>query len=186
MPKIWLKASALVLLFVSAAVSGMVGGCGYSLSPTPYGLIEAMTVSVPVAVNQSRFSDLGPMLTKEIITRLDASSNISVRENAPARLTMTIKSVSVTGGSWQRSTRHDDLPTDSASRVASLTVECVLERPDPSGAAQPLIRRQLFSSHRTFLVSNDQAQVALRQSEAFEWLISDLGQKVAQTMFSEF
>lgn len=186
MPQIWLKASVLILLFVAAAVSGIVGGCGYSMSPTPYGLMQAMTVSVPVAVNQSRFSDLGPMLTKEIITRLDASSSISVREHAPARLTMTIKSVSVSGGSWQRSTRNDDIPTDSASRVASITVESVLERPDPSGAAQPLIRRQLFSSRRTFLVSNDQAQVELRQSEAFEWLVSDLGQKIAQTMFSEF
>lgn len=186
MSQIWLKTSALSLILALAAIFGLAGGCGYSLSPTPYGLIEAMTVSVPVVVNQSRFSDLGPMLTKDIITRLDASSSISVRENAPARLVMTIKSVSVAGGSWLSSTLRDDTPTDSASRVVFMTVEAVLERPDPSGASQPLIRRQMFSGRRTFLVSNQQAQVELRQSEAFEWLISDLGQKIAQTMFSEF
>lgn len=180
------KTSFMALLLTSAVLSVLIGGCGYSLSPTPYGLMEAMTVSVPVATNQSRFADLGPMLTDDIITRLDASSNISVRENAPASLTMAIKSVSISGGSWQPSTRNNDIPTDSASRVVFMTVEAVLERPDPSGAPQPLVRRHLFNGRRNFLVSSDQAQVELRQNEAFEWLISDLGQKIAQTMFSEF
>lgn len=178
--------SRLTPILVSAVFAILIGGCGYSLSPTPYGLLEAMSVSVPVATNQSRFADLGPMLTEDIITRLDASSNISVRENSPARLTMTIKSVSIAGGSWQPSSRNNDIPTDSASRVIYMTVEAVLERPDPAGGPQPLVRRHIFNGRRNFLVSSDQAQVELRQSEAFQWLASDLGQKIAQTMFSEF
>ncbi len=161
------------------------GGCGYSLSPTPYGLMEAMTVSVPVATNQSRFADLGPLLTADLITRLDASSNISVREGAPARLVLAIKTVSIAGGAWRPDTRNDDLPTNSASRVVNMTVEATLERPSPAGG-QPLVRRHIFNGQRTFLVNEDQAQVELRQNEAFEWLIADLGQKIAQTMFSEF
>lgn len=173
----FIKNSLMTLLLTSALLSALIGGCGYSLSPTPYGLMEAMTVSVPVATNQSRFADLGPMLTEDIITRLDASSNISVREGASATLTMAIKSVSISGGSWQPSTRNNDIPTDSASRVVYMTVEAVLQRPDPSGGPQPLVRRHLFNGRRNFLVSSDQAQVELRQSEAFEWLISDLGQK---------
>jgi|GEM_PF-2084795 hypothetical protein len=180
------KKPVMTLVLASALVAALIGGCGYSLSPTPYGLMEAMTVSVPVATNQSRFADLGPMLTQDIITRLDASSNISVRENAAARLTMAIKSVSISGGSWQPSTHNNDIPTDSASRVVYMTVEAVLQRPDPSGNPQPLVRRHLFNGRRNFLVGSDQAQVELRQNEAFEWLISDLGQKIAQTMFSEF
>ncbi|MDR1044618.1 MAG: LPS assembly lipoprotein LptE [Candidatus Adiutrix sp.] len=172
-------------LAIFPLILGLVfGGCGYSLSPTPYGLTEAMTVSVPVAKNQSLYADLGPQLTEDLIARLDASSNINVREGAPATLTMTIQSVTVTGGAWQ-STFNDDQPTDSASRVAYLAVEAVLERPGPE-AGQPLIRRHVFNGQRTFLVGSDQSQVDLRQSEALAWLVSDLGQKIAQTMFSEF
>lgn len=186
MPARFIKSPIMTLLLTATLLAALIGGCGYSLSPTPYGLMEAMTVSVPVATNQSRFADLGPMLTEDIITRLDASSSISVRENASARLTMAIKLVSISGGSWQPSARNNDIPTDSASRVVFMSVEAVLQRPDPSGKPQPLVRRHLFSGRRNFLVSSNQAQVELRQREAFEWLISDLGQKIAQTMFSEF
>jgi hypothetical protein len=143
-----------------------------------------LAVSVPVAVNQSRFADLGPWLTADIISRLDASANISVREGAPARLVTSVKKVDVVGGSWL-SDRNNDLPTDSASRVISLTVEAILERPGPAGGPV-LVRRQLFESQRTFLVGSEQAQAELRQREAFQWLVADLGQKIVQTMFSEF
>lgn len=174
--------TAFCLMLVAAVA---LGGCGYSLSPTPYGLLEPLTVSVPVATNQSRFADLGPWLTADIISRLDASSNISVREGASARLLLAVKTVDVAGGSWQP-TRNNDLPTDSASRVIYMTVEAVFERPDPAGGGQPLVRRHLFNGQRTFLVGNDQSQVELRQREAFQWLAADLGQKIVQTMFSEF
>ncbi len=49
-----------------------------------------------------------------------------------------------------------------------------------------LMRRQRFSGHRTFLVSDSQAQVEMRQAEAFQWLVSDLSQKISQSIFSEF
>ncbi|UQZ89207.1 hypothetical protein C4J81_08370 [Deltaproteobacteria bacterium Smac51] len=160
-----------------------VGGCGYSFSPTPYGLMEDLTVSVPVVTNKSRYGELGPMMTSDIITRLDASSNIRVAEGAPAVLKMEIVNVAVTGGAWQVDD-DDDTPRHSASRVVNMTIEAVLERPGPDG--QPIMRRQRFSGQRTFLVSESQAQVEMRQVEAFQWLVNDLGQKISQTMFSEF
>lgn len=166
------------------ALALLLGGCGYSLSPTPYGLMQSMTISVPVVVNQSRFADLGPMLTTEMIRLLDSSTDITVREGAPARLKMEIKSIYVSGGAWKRD-RNNDIPTNSASRVIYMTVEAVLERPNPDGE-QPLIRRHVFNAQRNFLVNEDQAQVELRQNEAFQWLITDISQKIAQTMFSEF
>lgn len=181
------KSALKVFCIMAAAAWGLVsGGCGYSLSPNPYGLMEPLAVSVPLAVNQSRFADIGPWLTQDLITRLDASSHISVREDAAARLILTVAAVNISGGSWQQPEREDDyLPTDSASRVIYLTVEAVLERPNPDGG-QPLVRRHLFNGQRTFLVGSDQAQVELRQRAAFQWLAADLGQKIAQTMFSEF
>ena len=59
------------LLSLALALGLLIGGCGYSLSPTPYGLMENMTVRVPVVVNQSRFAEVGPMLTEEMIKLLD-------------------------------------------------------------------------------------------------------------------
>lgn len=171
--------------FFCMALALIACGCGYSMSPTPYGLTEPLSVSVPVAVNQSRFSDLGPLLTKDIITRLDTSSNITVRENADTRLSLTIKSISVTGGARMPSISNNGLPTDSASRVIYMTVEAVLKKPAPEGG-QPQVRRQIFSGEKNFLVSSDQAMVDQRQREAFQWLVNDLGQKISQTMFSEF
>ncbi|MDR0882833.1 MAG: LPS assembly lipoprotein LptE [Candidatus Adiutrix sp.] len=173
------KKAALLL-----CLSLMLGGCGYTLSPSPYGLLTAMTISVPVVKNQSSYGNLGPLLTSDIITRLDASSNIKVREGAPASLIMTIQTVSISGGAWTPS-RNNDIPTNSASRVIYLTVEAVLERPNPDGG-QPLVRRHVFDGTRNFHVSDRQEQVELSQNEAFEWLIDDLSQKIAQTMFSEF
>ncbi|MDL2259990.1 LPS assembly lipoprotein LptE [Deltaproteobacteria bacterium OttesenSCG-928-K17] len=162
----------------------LAGGCGYSLSTSPYGLAENITVGIPVVVNQSRYADIGPMLTEDIISRLDAAPGITVREGAAATLKMEIKTISISGGAWSRE-RNNDLPTDSASRHIYMTVEAVLERPNPNGG-QPLQRRHVFNGQRNFLVGSQQEQVELRQQEAFQWLISDLGQKIAQTMFSEF
>lgn len=172
------------LLLCSALFSFMVGGCGYSVSPTPYGMMDSMAVSVPVVVNQSRFADLGPMLTEEMVRLLDSSTDITVMEGAPAKLKMEIKSIYVSGGAWNRE-RNNDRPTNSASRVIYITIEAVLERPNPAGG-QPLVRRNVFNAQRNFLVSEDQAQVELRQNEAFQRLIADVGQKIAQTLFSEF
>lgn len=168
-----------------ALAAGLVfGGCGYSLSPSPYGLTESMTVSVPVAVNPSRYADLGPMLTMDVITRLNASPEISVRDDSAATLRLTIKHVSISGGAWE-TRRGDNVPVSSASRVLNVAVEAVLERPNPRGGA-PLVRRNTFMSNRTFLVTSEQAQLELQENEAFKWVVSDLGQKISQTMFSEF
>lgn len=172
------------LVSLALALGFLAAGCGYSLSPTPYGLLEPMSVGVPVVVNQSRFADLGPMLTKEVIRLLDASEGISVRENAPAQLKMEIKSIDISGGAWNRE-RNNDIPTNSASRVIYLTVEAVLEKPNPQ-SGQPVVRRNIFSAQRNFLVNDDQAQVEVRQNEALQKVVSDISQKIAQTMFSEF
>lgn len=163
----------------------LAAGCGYTLSPTPYGLLESMVVSVPVATNQSRFADLGPRLTSDIISRLDASTNITVKEGAAATLTVDITNVIISGGAWDTGRYSDDNPKQSASRVISIIVSVDLERPNPVGGAN-LISRRTFGSNRTFFVNEDQNETDLRQNEAFNWLISDLGQKIAQNMFSEF
>lgn len=162
----------------------LAAGCGYSVSSTPYGMLDSMAVSVPVVVNQSRFAELGPMLTEEMIRLLDSSTDITVMEGAPAKLKMEIKSLNVSGGAWTRE-RSSDRPANSASRVIYITVEAVLERPNPAGG-QPLLRRNVFNAQRNFLVSEDQSQVELRQNEAFHLLLADVSQKIAQTLFSEF
>lgn len=166
--------------FLSAA---LLSGCGYSLSPSPYGLMEDISLSIPVAENKSRYGELGPMLTGDIISRLDASSRIRVSEGAPARLKLDIVNVAVSGGAWEMD-NNDDRPKNSASRVVHIAVDAVLEKPGQDGV--PQMRRQRFSGQRTFLVSDSQAQVEMRQAEAFQWLVNDLGQKISQTMFSEF
>ena len=172
------------LTALALAAGLILGGCGYSLSPSPYGLMESLTVSVPVAANQSRYADLGPMLTTDVISRLNASPSISVRENSASTLRLEIKHVSISGGAWETK-RDDNTPINSASRVVHVSVEAILERPGPEGGA-PLVRRNVFMSQRNFLVTSEQAQLELQQNEAFKWIVSDLGQKISQIMFSEF
>lgn len=178
--------SKLALLFGLALM--IFQGCGYTLSSSPYGLGERLTVGVPVVKNNSRFDNLGPMMTTELVNRLDAAPDISVREGASARLTVTIIGVSVSGGAWNITNANtaEDLYTDSASRVVNISLEAVFERPNPRGGDVPLVRRRVFSGSRNFQVGSDQLQVDLLQQEAFAWLINDLGQKIAQAMFSEF
>ena len=172
-------------LFLGLALF-VVQGCGYTLSSSPYEMSERLTVGIPVVKNNSRFDNLGPMMTADLVERLDASADITVREDAPAKLTVTIANVSVSGGAWDVNRNEQDLYTNSASRVVNMTLEAVFERPNPLVADMPLVRRHVFSGSRNFLVSSEQAQVELLQQEAFAWLINDLGQKIAQVMFSEF
>jgi len=167
----------------------MLAGCGYQVSPSPYGLAQPLTVSVPVAVNQSRYGDLGPRLTREVISRLDASSNVTVRETAPATLRLTISKVDVGGGAWDPESSGYDLPKASVSRTVSLTVEAVLEKDgqavtDPAGAASA--RRMLFTGQRNFYVNEDEYQTQVLEEIAFNWVLADLAQKIAQSIFSEF
>ena len=65
-------AAAAALALISLA-SQLLGGCGYSLSASPYQLDlrgETLTLAVPVAANRSRFGRLGTALTEAVIERL--------------------------------------------------------------------------------------------------------------------
>ncbi|KXS55909.1 MAG: hypothetical protein AMR96_05645 [Candidatus Adiutrix intracellularis] len=174
-----LRAAALLALVFNLA------GCGYSHSPSPYGLAKSLIVNVPVAVNSSRYGDMGPDLTQAVIARLDASDNIVVRESAPACLKMTITRVDISGGAWNPNRNEYKMPKASASRVVSLTVEATLERPGQS-SAQFHVNRHLFTSSRNFYVNDDESQMDLLQAGAIAWVIDDISQKITQTMFSEF
>ena len=155
-------------------------GCGYSIAASPYGLAEPLVLSVPIAVNHSSYGDLGPRLTREIIGRLDSSSNITIREDAPATLRLTLTRVMVSGGAWVRERNEYDLPTGSASRVVNLTVEAMLEKGDAPA------QRRTFSGLRNFYVNEDESQTRLLEDEAFAWVLSELAQNIAQTFFAEF
>jgi outer membrane lipopolysaccharide assembly protein LptE/RlpB len=158
--------------------------CGYQMSPSPYGLAQPLTVNVPVAVNQSHYGDLGPRLTREVINRLDSSSNVTVRETAPATLSLTITQVDVSGGAWNPGRSEYDLPTASVSRTISLTVEAVLEKTGETGGAPA--RRRIFTGHRNFYVNENEYQTQVLEGNAFNWVLADLAQKVAQSIFAEF
>ena len=174
----------------------LLAGCGYQPSPSPYSLLQPLTVSVPVAVNQSRYADLGPRLTREVIGLLDSSSNVTVRETAPATLKLTITGVGISGGAWTpERDAYDlqyDLPAASASRVVSLTVEAVLEKPGGAGETgtgeteAASARRLRVSSQRNFYVNDNEDQTQLLEVEAFNWVLADLAQKITQGLFSEF
>ena len=162
----------------------ILAGCGYQASPSPYSLLQPLTLSVPMAANQSRYGDLGPRLTREVIVLLDSSPNVTVRETAPATLKLAITRVGISGGAWNPNRNEYDLPEASASRVISLTAEAVLEKPGENGAGSA--RRLLVSSHRNFYVNDDEYQTQLLESEAFNWVLADLAQKITQGLFSEF
>jgi len=161
-------------------LSLLLAGCGYTLSSSPYGLMEPLTLSVPVAANQSRYGDLGPRLTREVIGRLDSSSNVTVREEAPATLRLTITRVSISGGAWIPDRNEYDLPTASASRVISLSVMAVLEKEDAPA------KRQAFTGYHTFYINEDENQTRVLEEEALTWVLADLAQKITQSLFSEF
>ena len=174
---------------VFLGLSLLLGGCGYQVRPSPYSLLQPLTVSVPVAENQSRYGDLGPRLTREVISLLDSSSNVTVRETAPAALRMVITRVDVGGGAWIPGSSAYDLPTASASRVVTLTVEARLEKPGVAGTGAggaASAQRLRVSSHRIFYVNEDEYQTQLLEFEAFNWVLADLAQKITQSLFSEF
>jgi hypothetical protein len=171
-------------------LSLILAGCGYQFSPSPYSMLQPLTVSVPVAVNQSSYGDLGPRLTREVITRLDSSPKITISEIAPATLRMAITTVEISGGSWDPNRSAYDLPTASASRVIRLTAEAVLEKAGETGTTA---RRQVVNSSRTFYVNTSdfypgsgEHQTGLLEEEAFAWVLADLAQKITQGLFAEF
>ena len=178
-----------------AGLSLLLAACGYQLSPSPYSLNQPMTLSVPVASNQSPYGDLGPRLTRAVIGLLDSSANVTVREEAPATLRLNITNVAVSGGAWNPNRNEYDLPIASASRSVNLTVEARLENPGMTGGA-PSSRRVNVTSHRNYYINEDEFQAnyanenegrtKLLEDEAFNWVLVDLAQKIAQSLFSEF
>jgi outer membrane lipopolysaccharide assembly protein LptE/RlpB len=167
-----------------SGLSLLLAACGYQLSPSPYSLLQPLTVSVPVAANQSPYADLGPRLTRAVIVLLDSSANITVRETAPATLRLNITNVAVSGGAWDPNRNKYDLPTASASRMVNLTVEATLEKPGETGT--PSSRRVRVSSHRTYYINNEQSRTTLSEDEHGNWVLEDLAQKITQSIFSEF
>jgi hypothetical protein len=140
-----------------------------------------------VAQNRSRYGRLGPQLTKAVIERLSGTPGLNiVSQGGEAQLSMTIVSVTVGGGSWDViSTTSKDTHEASASRTASLTVDASLTRPSPDGGA-PVTKRAMLSSSRTYMIASNPGQVETQETEALDWIIEDLSQKIGLTMFSEF
>jgi hypothetical protein len=140
-----------------------------------------------VAQNRSRYGRLGPQLTKAVIERLSGTPGLNiVSQGGDAQLSMTIVSVTVGSGSWDViSTTSKDTPEASASRTASLTLDASLTRPSPDGGA-PVTKRALLSSSRTYMIASNPGQVETQETEALDWIIEDLSQKIGLVMFSEF
>ncbi len=159
------------------------GACGYTVSSSPYGLKEPLTLDVPVVINPTRFPELGPMLTRDLITRLDSSPDIKVKTAAPNTLKVSIKNLKVEGGSWDVKD-YSDVPEASVSRVLYMEVEAILEKTEQDGKFHR--NRELFSSQYTYLVSEDQSRSDMRREEAFKWMTNDLAQKITQGLLSEF
>ncbi|MDR2141484.1 MAG: LPS assembly lipoprotein LptE [Deltaproteobacteria bacterium] len=163
-------------------------GCGYSLGPTPYRLTRALTLSIPVADNNSRYGHLGPDLTRAVIERLSGTPGLVIdSQGADSTLKMSITRVVVGSGSWDIIRSHDDeTPEASSSRNVSVTVDVTLTRPGPDKDGAPLVNRLKFSSSRTYLVGRTQGQVETQEAEALSWIMDDLAQKIGLVLFNEF
>ncbi|MDR3203753.1 MAG: LPS assembly lipoprotein LptE [Deltaproteobacteria bacterium] len=190
MKHLHLTEAAVALFCTIACLITFGGGCGYSFSSSPYRLNlqgQTLRMSVPVATNHSRYGHLGPALTKSVIERLSGIEGLIIDSNSvEASLTMNIVAVSVGSGSWDvigTSTR--DTPEASSSRTATITVDATIRRPNPETGA-PLNNRSYFSSSRTYMVSPNQGQSEMQEAEAMEWIIDDIGRKIATGLFNEF
>lgn len=183
-------AMAALILIIAALIPMTLASCGYSLSSSPYRLVTdggQLTLAIPVASNRSRYGLLGPDLTKAVIERLTGTPGLSiVAEGGDAKLSLTIVSVVIGSGSWDVvATTSKDTPEASASRTASITVDASLVRPNPDGDA-PVTKRSLFSSSRTYMVGSNPGQVEMQETEALDWIIDDISQKIGLVMFNEF
>ncbi|MDR1166261.1 MAG: LPS assembly lipoprotein LptE [Deltaproteobacteria bacterium] len=180
----WGRAAFPIILLFS-----FLAGCGYEVTPSPYRLRlpeGGLDLFIPVAENRSRQDYLGPELTRAVISRLTGAPGLRIGgEGSSATLKLNIVSVAVGSGSWEVfSDNSTEIPEASASRVASVSVEAVFTRPNPEGA--PMTQRKIFSSSRTYMVSPYQDQVSSQEQAALEWIVSDLSQKIAQGLFTEF
>ncbi|MDR1296048.1 MAG: LPS assembly lipoprotein LptE [Deltaproteobacteria bacterium] len=186
------RAVVLPLMGVIISLLSLAGlsGCGYSLNSTPYRLDlkgGTLRLSVPVAENFSRFGRLGPALTEAVIERLSGTEGLvidSAEETSSLKLAIT--SVAVGSGSWNVvDTSSRDTPEASSSRTAAVAVRATLTKPDPL-TGQPVSKTANFYSYRTYMVSLNQGQVEMQESEALDWVVDDISQKIGAVMFNEF
>jgi hypothetical protein len=139
-----------------------------------------------VAENRSRYATLGPELTRSIIERLSGTPGLRFgTQGSEATLKLSIVSVVLGSGSWEVLPDSSEVPEASSSRTASVTVEAVFTRDNP-GDGLPKSKRQVFSSTRTFVVSQTQGQVEMQEAQTLTRLMDDISQQVAMIMFTEF
>jgi hypothetical protein len=165
--------------------------CGYSLSPGPYQLRlpeGGMSLHIPIAENRSRFARLGPQLTRQLTVLLEGVPGLRITgPQADATLRLSVVSVMVGSGSWEMVPEDSSQkPESSSSRVATATVEAVFTRPGAAPGAPPVSRRRQFISSRTYVVTGNQGQTEMQQTEALDWIMEDISRKVALIMFTEF
>jgi hypothetical protein len=146
-----------------------------------------MSLYIPVADNQSRHGQLGPQLTRSVIQQLSGTPGVTFgNEGSDATLKLSIISVVLGSGSWEvLPASYSEVPEASASRTASVSVEAVFTRRDPD-TGLPFSKRQVFSSSRTFVVTQIQGQVEMQENEALARIIDDISQNIAMIMFTEF
>ncbi|MDR1040875.1 MAG: LPS assembly lipoprotein LptE [Deltaproteobacteria bacterium] len=178
-------AAAVALVALCACAS-----CGYSVSPSPYQLRlpeGGMSLHIPIAENRSRYGRLGPQLTRNVTELLDGTPGLRiVGPPADGTLKLSISSVVVGSGSWEILPDNEtEIPESSSSRTATVTVDAVFTRPgEPGGAA--VSKRRRFTSSRTYVVTSNQGQTDMQEAEALEWIMDDIGRKIAIIMFTEF
>jgi hypothetical protein len=165
--------------------------CGYEFSPTPYRLRlppEGMRLYIPVAENHSLYARLGPSLTRAVIENIAGVKGLSIAgPESEATLRLEILKVVVTTGSWEPPRRErTETPEASSSRTLTADVAAEFTRPGEGEDKAPVLKRRVFSSYRTFAVSQNQDQVDVQEAEALEWIIRDISGKIANLMFTEF
>ncbi|MDR2199297.1 MAG: LPS assembly lipoprotein LptE [Deltaproteobacteria bacterium] len=177
-------------LFPLLAALVFFAGCGYGFAPSPYRLnvpAEGISLYIPVAENRSRYASLGPELTRSVVELLSGTPGVRlVSEGADATLKLSIVSVVLGSASWELvPSSSSEVPEASASRTASVNVEAVFTRKNPRDGL-PKSKRQVFSSSRTFVVSNIQGQVEMQEAQALSRVVDDITRKIAMIMFTEF
>jgi hypothetical protein len=146
-----------------------------------------MSLHIPIAENRSRYGRLGPQLTRNVTELLDGTPGLRiVGPPADGTLKLSISSVVVGSGSWEILPDNEtEIPESSSSRTATVTVDAVFTRPgEPGGAA--VSKRRRFTSSRTYVVTSNQGQTDMQEAEALEWIMDDIGRKIAIIMFTEF
>jgi hypothetical protein len=147
-----------------------------------------MRLYIPVAVNHSRFASLGPSLTRSVIENIAGVKGLAIAgPESEATLKLEILRVVVQTGSWEPPRRErTETPEASASRTVTADVAAEFLRPGEGEDKAPVLSRRVFSSYRTYAVSQNQDQVDVWEAEALDWILKDISGKIANLMFTEF